>query len=68
MELEMKSKPVMSMMAWLATEGGRKCPRCGRYAKAKQLGWCGFRGAGVIVDAYGHLPGTGCNKQETKRK
>ncbi len=54
--------PQMSMSTFLATEGGRKCPFCGRYAKSKELGWVGVQGNGFIVDAYGHLPGTGCNK------
>lgn len=57
-------KREMSMMTFMATEGGRKCPNCGRYAKRDELGWCGVRGPGFIMDAYGHLPGFGCNKPE----
>jgi len=52
----------MSMMAWLATEGGRKCPQCGKYAKPDQLGWNGMRTPNGIVDMWGHLDGYGCNK------
>lgn len=55
----------MSMGAWLATEGGRKCPACGRYAKSAELGFTGgiLEGGGMIVHvtSYGHLPGFGCN-------
>jgi len=53
----------LDMMTWIATEGGRKCPWCGRYARASELGWRGFRGPGLVVDGYGHLPGYGCNKE-----
>jgi len=52
----------MGMMAWLATEGGRKCPQCGKYAKPEHLGWNGLRAGSVIADRWGHLPGFGCNK------
>ena len=56
----------MDMMLWYATEGGRKCPMCGRYAKSAELGFLGgtvMQGASVIhLDAYGHLPGFGCHK------
>ena len=51
----------LDVMTWLHTEGGRKCPFCGRFAKPEQLGWVGGSGPGIIVDAYGHLPGFGCN-------
>ena len=56
-----------SMMQFLATDGGRKCPLCGRYAKPGELGnlshtfydptgkWQGR------LSRYGHLPGHGCN-------
>ena len=56
-----------SMMQFLATDGGRKCPLCGRYAKPGELGnlshtfydpagkWQGR------ISRYGHLPGHGCN-------
>ncbi len=56
----------LSMSAWIATEGGRKCPMCNRYALASELGWVGLSGHGIVVDAYGHLPGYGCNKVEVQ--
>ncbi len=52
----------LDMMTWLHTEGGRKCPLCGKYARPSELGWVGARGRGIVVDAYGHLPGFGCNR------
>lgn len=55
-------KPKLSMMAWLATEGGRKCPMCGRYAKEDELGFIGGSSPGLHISAYGHLPGFRCNK------
>ena len=55
-------KPKLSMMAWLATDGGRKCPMCGRYAKDTELGFIGGSGPRIHISAYGHLPGFGCNK------
>lgn len=55
-------KPKLTMMAWLATEGGRKCPMCGRYAKEAELGFVGSSGPEFHISAYGHLPGFGCNK------
>lgn len=58
----------MSMMTWMATEGGRRCPQCGKFARRSELGPIG----GTFVNAdgkvvghvsmYGHLPGFGCNK------
>ena len=61
-------KREMSMMTWIATEGGRKCPACGRYAKADELGYTGGwlkTGAAVIhVSSYGHLKGFGCNRSQ----
>ncbi len=68
----MKTEPQeLSMMAWLATEGGRKCPACGRYAKAGELGKTGglMTQGGVLVhlNMYGHLPGYGCNRTEAKK-
>lgn len=30
-------KPKSSMMAWLASEGGRKCQWCGKYRKSSDL-------------------------------
>jgi hypothetical protein len=62
------SRPKLDMMTFLATEGGRKCPNCGRYAKPEQLGWVGLHGPGIIVDAYGHLPGFGCNRRDIQTK
>ena len=60
----------MSMSTFLATEGGRKCPMCGRYAKTKDLGWIGFHatmnGSPMVVDAYGHTKG--CRKYLKKPK
>jgi hypothetical protein len=67
-EEEAKTKPKISTMTFMATEGGRKCPHCGRYAKFTELGWVGThftdpRGLpSVILDSYGHLKGYGCNK------
>ena len=56
------------MMAWLATEGGRKCPQCGKYATPNQLGYTGglYNIGGVLthVSSYGHLPGYGCNRSQ----
>jgi len=52
-------------MEWCATEGGRKCPMCGRYAKAETLGDLSFYTAPPTVariTMFGHLPGYGCNQ------
>lgn len=57
----------MSMVMFLATEGGRKCPQCGRYAKPEQLGSLSFSCPGVRVSMYGHLPGFGCNVKKPAR-
>jgi len=57
----------MGMMAWFATEGGTKCPMCGRYAKAEELGNLSFNTTGTVIaheSAAGHLPGFGCNKKK----
>ena len=58
--------PDMSYMLWMATEGGRKCPQCGRYAKAGEVGNLSFcYSDGVTsgrISMYGHLPGFGCNR------
>jgi len=63
-------QPQMGMMLWMATEGGRKCPQCGKYAKASELGSLGGRcvinGCVTIISMYGHLPGFGCNKALSK--
>ena len=57
-----------SVMAWLSTEGGRKCPACGKYAKAEELGYTGgyINAGGVIahISSYGHLEGYGCNRPQ----
>jgi hypothetical protein len=61
-----EAKREMTMMTWMATEGGRKCPACGKYAKAEHLGFTGgysnIGGSVVHVSSYGHLPGHGCNQ------
>jgi hypothetical protein len=62
-----KPKHEMSMGTWLATEGGRKCPMCGRYAKARELGWLGCNTPTLCLDIYGHLPGKGCNRRKRRR-
>lgn len=69
---EFKTTPAASPLSfgvWLATEGGRKCPRCGRYAKTVELGYIGGRfrvGKTVgILTMYGHLPGFGCNGEDS---
>jgi hypothetical protein len=63
---EQSERPRLGMMAWYATEGGRKCPMCGRYAKEAELGSLGgyFQMGRVTgyISAYGHLPGYGCNR------
>lgn len=65
-------KRELSMMAWLATEGGRKCPQCGRYAKQTELGYTGglYEIGGVLthISSYGHLPGYGCNRSQNTSK
>ncbi len=58
----MKPKPPMSMMAFLATEGGRKCPQCGKFAKSEELGNISIPGPDYHISMHGHLPGFGCNK------
>jgi hypothetical protein len=60
-------KREMGMMAWLATEGGRKCPACGKYAKAEELGYTGFSTNDMIVSSYGHLRGFGCNRSQNDK-
>ena len=60
----------MGMICWLATEGGRKCPQCGRYAKPETLGNLSFYTTGSIVariSMYGHLPGYGCNQSLSQK-
>jgi hypothetical protein len=56
----------MGYGTFMATEGGRKCPMCGKYAKKGAVGnlsfvaWSGDGGY-VHISMYGHLPGHGCN-------
>jgi hypothetical protein len=61
-------KRELSMMAWMATEGGRKCPQCGKYAKEAELGYTGglYEIGGVLthLSSYGHLEGYGCNRSQ----
>lgn len=57
---------------WLATEGGRKCPQCGRYARPDELGDLSFsyrtqNGGTARVSMFGHKPGHGCNAAEKAR-
>ena len=58
----------LSMMAWMATEGGRKCPQCGKYAKQSELGYtgglCEIGGVLTHISSYGHLFGYGCNRSQ----
>lgn len=59
-----KSDHGMDYGTFMATEGGRKCPLCGKYAKPKTLGNLSFYTTGSVVariSMYGHLPGYGCN-------
>ena len=64
-------KRELSMMAWMATEGGRKCPQCGKYAKEAELGYTGglYEIGGVLthLSSYGHLEGYGCNRSQNKQ-
>lgn len=53
----------MTMTMWIATEGGRKCPICGRYAKRDDLGDLSFGGKGLLVTVYGHKNGCGTKKK-----
>jgi hypothetical protein len=67
MTTESVDRPKMPFGLWLATEGGRKCPQCHRYAKAAELGNLSFcykteYGGRGHVTMYGHLPGFGCNR------
>ena len=64
--LSVGSKPDhgMDYKTFMSTEGGRKCPQCGRYAKPETLGNLSFYTTGSVVariSMYGHLPGYGCN-------
>lgn len=64
-------KREMGMMEWYATEGGRKCPMCGQYAKAETLGNLSFYTAPPTVariTMFGHLPGYGCNQSAQNAK
>jgi hypothetical protein len=55
----------MSFGTFMATEGGRKCPQCGKYAKREELGNLSFKThfpqGWAHISMYGHLPGYGCN-------
>ena len=55
--------PRMGMMAYLATDGGRRCPQCGKWAKAKDLGNLSFSDECGTVSMYGHKRGKGCNSR-----
>ena len=65
--LSVGGKPVhgMDYGTFMATEGGRKCPLCGKYAKRGTVGNLSFicrpGGAIIHISMYGHLPGYGCN-------
>jgi predicted nucleic acid-binding Zn ribbon protein len=60
---EPDGKQRMSMMMWMATEGGRRCPQCGKFAKADDLGNLSFvLDNGGRVTMFGHKPGKGCNR------
>jgi len=65
--LSVGGKPAhgMDYGTFMATEGGRKCPLCGKYAKKGTVGNLSFicrpGGAIIHVSMYGHLPGYGCN-------
>ena len=63
---EASPKRELTMMEFLSTEGGRKCPACGRYAKTRELGFTGgyINVGGVIahISSYGHVTGYGCNR------
>lgn len=54
----------MGVRLWLATEGGRKCPLCGRYAKSSELGNLSFSSGGMHISLYGHIDGTGCRETQ----
>jgi hypothetical protein len=60
-----KLNHAMDYGTFIATEGGRKCPMCGKYAKAGTVGNLSFTadiGCGwAHISMYGHLPGYGCN-------
>jgi hypothetical protein len=55
----------MDYGTFMATEGGRKCPMCGKYAKKGTVGNISFTadigGGWAHISMYGHLPGYGCN-------
>lgn len=55
----------MSFGLFMATEGGRKCPQCGKYAKRDELGNLSFKTqfphGWAHISMFGHLPGYGCN-------
>ena len=55
----------MDYGTFMATEGGRRCPMCGKYAKKGTVGNLSFTadigGGWTHISMYGHLPGYGCN-------
>lgn len=60
----------MTYAMFLATEGGRRCPQCGRFAKPKELGNLSFTtkgGVRALIVRFGHLPGYGCNTTSAQR-
>jgi hypothetical protein len=57
--------PRMGFGLFLATDGGTRCPQCGKFAKPEQLGNLSFGDGQSRVTMYGHKPGFGCNKEKT---
>jgi len=59
---------MLTMYAWMATEGGRKCPVCGRYARQEDITSERVRirnQDGQAVGSFtlvGHRRGAGCRK------
>jgi len=56
----------MTMLMWISTEGGRKCPQCGRYASRGDLKDLSYSarhddGRHTHVSMFGHAAGRGCN-------
>lgn len=57
------SDDALDIGLWMATDGLRRCPMCGRMAKRDELGNLSGWWGDVHYTAYGHLPGTGCNQR-----
>jgi len=61
----------MDYRTFMATEGGTKCPNCGRYAKAQELGNLSFNvkteTGYAHFSLFGHLKGFGCNKERNDK-